>query len=231
VVSHRAAAKLWGFRGVETAPVEILVPRSQKPKLTGVVVHRTVELHRADVTKRGVLPITAPARTLFDLAAVVDPQTLEGAAEAVMLTRLASWQRLVDVGRRLAGKGHKGSGELLQLLEERGPVAPSESEAEDEMLALLRKAGFPPPERQIPVRIPGRRKPVYLDMGYRDRTLALEIDSRRWHGGRHDVQRNSTKANVIVAAGWRALHFTIDDVRRRPGYVVGCVRQEYYRAS
>lgn len=72
---------------------------------------------------------------------------------------------------------------------------------------------------------------MYIDIGYRPVKLALEIDSRRWHGAHRDVERNSTKANVIVAAGWRALHFTKCHIRERPEYLVACVEEELSRGA
>lgn len=79
--------------------------------------------------------------------------------------------------------------------------------------------------------MPGHKKTVYVDLGYSPVKLALEGDSRRWHGARRDVQRNSTKANIIVAAGWRTLHFTHDDVRCCPDYLIDCVAQELHRRA
>jgi very-short-patch-repair endonuclease len=167
------------------------------------------------------------------LAAVVDAATVECAMEDAMLTGLVSSERLLRVAERLAGRGHPGSGTFMEMILDRGPdVRATESILEDEMVRILRRAGLPEPERQIPIRAPGTKKRVYVDLGYSPAKLALEADSRRWHGGRGDVQRNSAKANVIVAAGWRALHFTSDDVRVRPDYLIECVaRQLYPRAA
>ena len=62
-----------------------------------------------------------------------------------------------------------------------------------------------------------------VDLAYPGARLAVEADSRVWHAGRHDVQRNSTKSNELVARGWRVLHFTWFDVTSRPAYVVATV--------
>jgi very-short-patch-repair endonuclease len=67
---------------------------------------------------------------------------------------------------------------------------------------------------------------VRLDAAYPERRLGIEADSRIWHGGRLDVQRNSDKANVLVAHGWRVLRFTHGDLRRRAAYVVDAVGRE-----
>ncbi|HUQ62838.1 MAG TPA: type IV toxin-antitoxin system AbiEi family antitoxin domain-containing protein [Acidimicrobiales bacterium] len=232
VASHRTAGQIFRLRGIEHAPVEILVPRERRVGLDGVIVHRTTALHRPDVARRGLIPITTPARTLFDMAAVIDMETLESALEDAVLQHLASWQYLMRAAERLAGRGHPGSGLIVQLLRERDPeTKPTESTLEDEVVRLLRRAGLPAPERQIELWPPGFARPVRFDLGYRPQKLLLEVDSRRWHGARKDVERNSAKANIIVAAGYRALHFTKDDVRRRPDYLVGCVDRELLRGA
>ena len=43
---------------------------------------------------------------------------------------------------------------------------------------------------------------------------------------RLDVQRNSDKANLLLAHGWRVLHFTLFHLTRRARYVVNSVQQE-----
>ena len=64
---------------------------------------------------------------------------------------------------------------------------------------------------------------VRLDGAYPVIRLGLEADSRIWHGGRLDVQRNTDKANVLLAHGWRVLRFTMFDPTRRTRYVLESV--------
>jgi very-short-patch-repair endonuclease len=67
---------------------------------------------------------------------------------------------------------------------------------------------------------------VRLDFAYPHMKLGIEADSRIWHGGRLDVERNSDKANVLVAHGWRVLHFGWRHIRRGAGRVVDAVVRE-----
>ncbi len=103
-------------------------------------------------------------------------------------------------------------------MEARDPAtAPTESVLEDRLVAVLRRGGLPEPVRQH--RVGG----VRVDLAYPEAWLAIEADSRVWHAGRGDVQRNSAKRNLLVGLGWRVLHFTWFDVTTRPAYVLTTV--------
>lgn len=216
--SHRAAAALWGLRGCQPGPVELTVAGRRRPELDGVVAHTTDRLDRMDLTVRGRIPVTVPARTLLDLGAVVKVDVVEPALEDAVLRELVSFRRLLRTVERLGASGRNGAGTLRWLLEARDPAtAPTESMLEDRLVRVLRGGGLPEPVRQYRV---GR---VRVDLAYPDVRLAIEADGRVWHAGRTDLQRNSSKGNLLVGLGWRVLHFTWFDVTRRPGDVVATV--------
>ena len=225
VASHRAAAALWGLRGCERGPVEIAVAGRRRPELHGVTAHTTEQIERADVTVRRRVPVTVPARTLLDLGAVVGVDMVESAVEDAVLRELVSFRALQRTIERL-GRSGNGAGVLRALVEARDPAtAPSESVLEDALVRTLRGGRLPDPVRQHRV---GR---VRVDLAYPEVHLAIEADSRIWHAGRGDVQRNTSKQNELVARGWRVLRFTWFDVKRRPGYVVATVRPLLSRAA
>ena len=74
--SHRTAARLWCLAGIDDGVVEVT---SELDRRGGpdVIVHRTQKLPDCDVTSIRAIPVTAPARTIIDLAAVVDETCLE----------------------------------------------------------------------------------------------------------------------------------------------------------
>jgi very-short-patch-repair endonuclease len=217
VASHRAAAWLWRLRGVTDPFVEITVPAGQ-PSLVGVAVHRTDTLVSEDVSRTRRIPVTTPARTLLDLGAVAAVAVVESAMEDALMRRLVTFELLTRTIERLGGPGRSGAGVLRALVEERDPAtAPTQSMLEDLLFGVLRRGGLPAPVRQYEV------GGVLLDGAYPEVRLGLEADSRVWHGGRLDVQRNSEKANILLAHGWRVLHFTWFDLTRRAPYVVGTV--------
>ena len=210
VASHRSAAVLWGLRAVEAATPEITLVRTACPTLRSVIVHRTGRLDDVDVSRVRRVPVTAPARTLLDLGAVAGRAVVESALEDALMRRLVTLELLRRTLDRLGGPGRSGAGVLRELVDERDPAtAPTQSVLEDRLLDELRRAGLPEPVRQYDV------AGVRLDFAYPERGLGIEADSRIWHGGRSDVQRNSDKANLLVAHGWRVLHFTWADVRHR----------------
>jgi very-short-patch-repair endonuclease len=221
VASHRSAAALWGLRGIEAAGPEITLWANTHRPLQGVVVHRTRVLEPIDISRHRRIPVTTPARTLLDLGAVAPVSVVESALEDALMRRLVTFQLLTNTLLRLGGSGRRGAGVLRALVEERDPAtAPTQSMLEDLLFRVLRRGGLPAPVRQYEV------AGVRLDGAYPEIRLGLEADSRIWHGGRLDVERNSRKANILVASGWRVLHYTLSDLRRRPDEVVVEVAQE-----
>jgi hypothetical protein len=117
VLSHSTAASLWRVAETRTDAVELLVPRARAPRAAGVVVHRVARIDRADVmTAAGGLPVTAPARTLIDLAAVVSRSELAAMLDLAigrgLVTRRTLEGRLATLGTR----GRPGTARLRALL-------------------------------------------------------------------------------------------------------------------
>jgi predicted transcriptional regulator of viral defense system len=70
VLSHRSAGALWGVRAWSGRRVEIAVPRRRRVR-DGLVLHET-QLPEDERDEHEGIPVTTPARTLLDLAAVLD---------------------------------------------------------------------------------------------------------------------------------------------------------------
>jgi hypothetical protein len=87
-LSYRSAAELWGMRYGSRARVEVSVPRHRR-STARIEVH-VVEMQPDEVTVHDGIPVTTPARTLLDLAAVVPPQHLKAAFEEAEVRRLTS---------------------------------------------------------------------------------------------------------------------------------------------
>jgi predicted transcriptional regulator of viral defense system len=90
VLSHRSAAALWGMRETARGRVDVTVPRVHRSR-TAIQVHQA-SLAADELTDARGIPVTTPARTLFDLASVVGPQALERAINEAEVLRLTSPQ-------------------------------------------------------------------------------------------------------------------------------------------
>lgn len=100
VLSHRSAADLRGIRRTSQSRIAVTVPRAQRAR-------RGIRLHRAKLAPDELelldgIPATTTARTLLDLAAVLDRPALERAVAEAEARRLAD---LAGVHELLVGAG------------------------------------------------------------------------------------------------------------------------------
>ncbi|MBO0730980.1 MAG: type IV toxin-antitoxin system AbiEi family antitoxin domain-containing protein [Acidimicrobiaceae bacterium] len=226
VASHLSAA--WLLKLVDRPPVRphITVGASRHPAPPGVVVHRRA----GPVPKHSVggLPLTSPARTLIDLAAVVDRTTLEGAVDRAL------WQRLVTVGQLVAetspagGTRRPGVAVLRAHLSDRGDLGvPGPSVLESRMQRLFRHHGLPLPAAEVCWE-DGRYR---LDFAYPDRLVAAEVDGYAWHHSPEQVERDTVRRNRLQAAGWTVLVYTWRQVVRDPERVAAEIRGALRRSA
>jgi hypothetical protein len=67
-LGHRSALRKWGLHGGGTYRIDVIAPRSIKPK-PGIRLHRPLCLDALDTTELDGIPITSVAQTLLDVAA------------------------------------------------------------------------------------------------------------------------------------------------------------------
>jgi very-short-patch-repair endonuclease len=216
--SHRAAAVLHGIR--EGTPIELTIPRSARNNVSGVLLAHRADLPDRDRTTVTGIPVTRVERTLVDLAGVVGDDACEQALEAALRARLTTPERVRERVEELAAPGRRGVRRLRRALERRAAGRPPGSELEVRTIQLLRAAGLGDPVRQHEVRLGGER--YFLDLAYVDRRLAIELDGQEFHG-EPAFQRDRTRQNALVLAGWTVLRFTWADVVERPEQVVALV--------
>jgi very-short-patch-repair endonuclease len=114
------------------------------------------------------------------------------------------------LAKRLQGRGRRGPGVLLEVVDRRPPGAPpTESDLETCLLQLSRRAGMSEPERQWELRANGR---IYrLDFAWPDCRFALEGDGAETHATRRALVGDLRRQNQIVM-GWLILRFAWEDV-------------------
>ncbi|MGY1785521.1 endonuclease domain-containing protein [Geodermatophilus sp. SYSU D00698] len=223
VASHATAAALWDveipLQDRSDRRVDVTVPMSSRPgSRRDRRVHRT-PLPAEDVTRRGSVPVTTPARTWRDLAGVLQPPALLAVTDQL----LDRWVSRSDLDRQLARRpAGRGSARARAVLPVADPRA--ESPMESVLRWLLHAAGLPVPALQHVVRDATGRQLGRADLAWPDRRVLVEFDGDV-HRGRDVFVGDLRRQNRLVAAGWTVLRFTSADVLGRPDDVVTEVRR------
>jgi very-short-patch-repair endonuclease len=232
LASHRSAAWLWGILPSHAFPIEpeITVPAPRRPRLRGVIVHRSLDLYSERPSTRRTIPVTNPLVTMVHLGAVVGHETLEDALDLGLQKRLFTVSGVRAVHARFGRPGRNGAGALWRVLDDRAlGGARADGLLEPRMARLLRDHKLPPAEFQHWVKIGGRR--YRIDFAYPDLKIAIEVDGVDTHESRRDVQQDHDRQNDLVDAGWTVLRFTWDDVVRRPAFVARRIERALSRRS
>lgn len=224
VLSHRSAAALHELRRTGRATVDVTVPGDTTRRHPGIDVHRSRTLTPADVTTVDGIPVTAIARTAFDLAAVLAQRPVEKAWEQAEVMEVLDLAAIADQLRR--NPTAPGAAIVAALLAgyDAG-LGPTESGLEDDFLELVRAAGLPVPRRQLWVD-PGDGEPmVRIDFAWPEQRLALETDSRRFHHTRARFEADRRKDQRLTLAGWQVIRVTDRQLADDPARIVRLVAQ------
>jgi len=215
IVCGALAAKHWGSV-VAVGEVDVIVP-AQRRRLHRLRPHRSL-VPPGDGVRWGEIRVMAPGRSDLDaLARLPLDDARDLLAWLVTRRRLAVTDLETFVGQR---PGRWGNAQLRRLARESREGALSAAEALcHEIFRRARIRGW---EANATLRDTAGIIGV-VDVLFRERRLAIEIDGRRAHGAER-VQHDRDRQNRIVAAGYRVLRFTWHDLVDRPHVVVAQTR-------
>jgi hypothetical protein len=217
-ISHRSAAAMWGLDGARRERIEVSAIHKLTRPGSWPIPHRPARLPLDEVTTISGIAVTTVARTLLDLGAVVLLPAVERALDGALRDGLVHVKELRTVLDRHGTSGRDGTAALRALLVERDPdYVPPESDLERDYRRIFQNGGLPDPVRQYPV--PNGSTFYRIDFAYPEARLAIEVDSYKYHSGRQNWQKDKVRSNVLVAQGWRVLHFTKED-KKNPRRVV-----------
>lgn len=215
-----SAAALHGLPGFTVKPFHALVAGDLHLRNTRIRIHRSSRFTPANYVVIDSIPTTDIARTLFDLAGCLPLGRAERCVDAALARELVKADELRGVFERLARRGRLGSASMRILLEDRGVigyVAP-ESELERRFIKLLKQLDFPTPELQVSIggalNLIGR-----VDVFFREARLVVELDGIEFHGELADRRDDAKRDTALIAAGFRVVRFTWNDVVGHPRYV------------
>jgi len=159
-----------------------------------VRVHRSV-LHRRDITRHYGIPVTTLARTLLDLAEVLDTPSLTRAVNEARLRRKATLTDLAELLDRSPGRATRRLRPFVERVS-----GPTRSAFEDAFLAFVQRHGLPMPEtNQI---LAGDE----VDAVWRAQRLVVELDGREFHENAFEDDRERDAA--VLSAGLSVLRLT-----------------------
>jgi very-short-patch-repair endonuclease len=204
-LSHRSAATLWRIRRAEGPEPDVTAPGRRARD--GIATHVAPT---DDATIREGIRVTTVARTIADLAHVIDEDDLR------RTVREAQFLKLFHLKATQAAAERRPSTALSCLLED---MTVTSSELDAAFIRLLARNRIP-----LPV---GQRSLLghKVDYVWVERRVAVELDGYNAHVSLDAFQRDRTQSNALQLAGWVVLRFTWADVHRRPGATIAAIRR------
>ncbi len=226
VLSHRSAAQLWGLRSNSRASIDVSSPQRTGRKLAGIDAHSGATIRTDDVTEVRRIPVTCVARTLLDLAEVVNRRGLERACDQAEVLRVFDLDALNELLARSPGR--RGAGRLRRLLttHEVTDELPRR-ELEERFLALCAAAGLPRPAVNSWLTLEGEA--IEVDFLWRAERIAVETDGWAFHRTRRAFEADRRRSQLLLRAGFERERFTWHQVTHEKGRVAATVRAMFAR--
>ena len=219
VLSYLSAGQWWEVPVESDGRIHITRFERQRARTHPLIrVHRTLLVPSA-VTRRYGLQITTRTETLLDCLGwlpISQSRTLMDRAFQ------QDWLTPALIQRRLDEQsGRWGNLQLARLLRQSRPGA--EAESERRLQRLLDEAGVLGWVGNYPIRLPAGS--FRIDVAFPGARVAVEVDGWAFHRTKERRDRDMMRTNALMAAGWRVLTFSWEDVTTRPAYVLRAITE------
>jgi very-short-patch-repair endonuclease len=220
VTSHRTAALVWALEiPMLDRRVDLTVPLASRAESRADRRVYRCDLPAEDVTRRRSIPVTSPARTWRDLAAVLQP----GQLLAVTDQLLRHWCSMSDLDaqltRRPTGRGSARARTVLPLGNRH-----AESPMESVTRWLIHAAGLPAPVVQYRIHDANGRFLGRADLAWPEHKLLVEFDGDL-HRERSVFVEDLRRQNGLLGERWTLLRYSSADVYGRPDSLVDEIRR------
>jgi hypothetical protein len=197
--SHTTAAALWGLplpRHLLAEATLHVSSRGREPHGRGVIGHRMTG--EQDLRFIEGLPVVSPCEAWCHLAGFVSGDALVMAGDHLLgwPIPLADAHELDAAIRRWAGR----RGVRALVAARRDIRAGSASARETRLRLLVLRAGFPEPELNGPIEIPGDL--THGDLVFRAWRVLLEYDGEQHRMSERQFLRDVDRLNSLALAGW-----------------------------
>lgn len=177
--SHHTASRLASLGVYGPDPrIELTRPDDLSAQRCAARVHRSTTLPPHHLTTLRGIPMTTPARTLFDLARTTGPVRLGRATTVALRDGKCTISGLYRVLYDLGGRGRPGTRRMRAVLDEKGHhYVPTESELDELGRALLAGIGI-----EWQVELSDERGYIRrVDGLHRSSGLVIEFDGAAFH--------------------------------------------------
>lgn len=211
VLSHTDAGAHWGLLPARGSLIHVTTPaRSGRvPDRRRIRLHRVGTLTEDERTIESGIPVTAPARTLLDLAATLRPRALEDAiaqAERLALFDLVAVRKVLGAHPRQHGAPTLRG--VLDRLASTG-TADTRSPLEVALMQLCDDHGLPAPTANVAI------AGFIVDFHWPGTDLIVETDGFSYHRMPSAFETDRNRDQVLMLAGYRVVRFTYNQVTRR----------------
>ena len=213
-LGYQSAAAFHGIRQTARRDIDVLTPRRGRKGHDGIDLHRVRTLDPRDVTVIDHIRVTTVARTLVDLAGILDEPGLEKAIQQSEMRNLLDLHATLDAIER--ANGRRGTSVLRDLLDDSRP--PSMNEIEQRFFDLCRTAGLPLPQTQVPV------GPYVVDFLWPEHRVVVETDGAKVHRTRRAFETDKVKAADLAVYGLTLIPVTWRRLTRRPHEIEATLR-------
>jgi very-short-patch-repair endonuclease len=215
LLSHRSAATLHNLK-TSWNKIEVISASRGRPGPPGVTLHTTRDLPKQDRQRVDNIPVTSLARTLVDLAAVVDYQRLGRAFEEAERIRELDVRAVKEV--LLRSHGRRGTQAVRRFLAEGRTATDTREGIERDFADRLREARLPLPAFNVLI------EGFLVDAVWVQYRLIVELDSYAFHDGtRRSFDEDRIRRNALTLKGWTLLHITSAQMQEAPELVARAI--------
>lgn len=210
VVSHNAAAWLWGLIPQCPKIIDVTVPR-HGGKRSGIRLHHSLTLVPEEHGKFGPIPTTALPRTLLDLAATSPPRLTWNAIDRAERRDILN---LTEIDAMLKRRhGHRGAERLRKALVIYREPGFYRARSERLLRRLVKKAGLQPPLINTWV---GKFE---IDVYWPHERFAVEVDGWETHRTRKAFEDDRLRQEEMKLAGIDSIRISARRIEQRPDEV------------
>jgi very-short-patch-repair endonuclease len=220
VLSHWSAAALWMIRPNSRSLVDVTTPHKSR-SWDGIKRHHKA-LPADEVTVHEGIPVTSVPRTIFDLAATEDVDTIATMLRESEHRNLWDQLSLPDLIKRYPGRrGVKKVRLVLQRVTEE-PSGRKRSKLEERFAPFISRHRLPMPRFNDWILLGAKRYQV--DCHWPGTGQIVELDGWQGHGTRSAFQDDRERDRRLRVAGYSVTRLAWNQLRHEPETIASDLR-------